>query len=495
MRNKIAGPDDEINEIHLTESTKEKETETEGKPLQKKETGFSLFFKQFRKKVRKLFTFDKKTLAIFTAGICVFVVLTVLLSNIQIGYAVVLNDKTIGFVSEKYSAQQTINNIYSDIENLADNGAVMEIKTDIKPSVAPEMYFKSDGEIEDIIKGTLDFYVDAVSVYIDGKFAFAAKDMNDAEKTVDDFKQSCVGTDGEVLSVSTKERIEFKPEKVIYTKLSNNKEAASILKGTNTEDGVYTVKNGDTLWSIGIENNMPTDYLMELNNLDSEFIDIGQELRVKIPVPLLNVTVVKRISYKEYKPFETEYTYDSSLTKGNKRTVQQGRKGESDITAVVTSVNTQETDRVIESSTLICEPVKEIIAIGTKEKPKTAATGRFGRPVGGGYYSSLFGTRSRGYHTGLDIALSYGSPVYASDGGTVTYAGWSGGYGYMVKINHGNGYETLYAHCSRLAVSKGKKVAKGQVISYVGSTGNSTGPHLHFEIRKNGSYLNPQKYI
>ena len=64
----------------------------------------------------------------------------------------------------------------------------------------------------------------------------------------------------------------------------------------------------------------------------------------------------------------------------------------------------------------------------------------------------------------------------------------------MVKINHGNGYETLYAHCSRLVVSSGKKVAKGQLIAYVGSTGNSTGPHLHFEIRKNGSYLNPAKY-
>ena len=93
------------------------------------------------------------------------------------------------------------------------------------------------------------------------------------------------------------------------------------------------------------------------------------------------------------------------------------------------------------------------------------------------------------------MAVSTGTPVYAAASGTVTFAGYKGSYGYLVIIDHGNGYQTYYAHCSALYVSAGQSVAQGQNISAVGSTGNSTGPHLHFEIRYNGSTLNPQSYI
>ena len=83
----------------------------------------------------------------------------------------------------------------------------------------------------------------------------------------------------------------------------------------------------------------------------------------------------------------------------------------------------------------------------------------------------------------------------AADGGTVTLAKWNGNYGRCVVIDHGNGYTTLYAHCSKLLVSKGQKVAKGEKIALVGSTGRSTGPHLHFEVRKNGKAINPTKVL
>ena len=94
----------------------------------------------------------------------------------------------------------------------------------------------------------------------------------------------------------------------------------------------------------------------------------------------------------------------------------------------------------------------------------------------------------------MDIGGTTGDPIKASDGGTVTYAGWNGGYGKFIKIKHDNGYETYYGHLSAINVSVGQKVAQGQTIGKLGNTGRSTGPHLHFEIRKNGVPCDPLKY-
>ncbi len=115
-----------------------------------------------------------------------------------------------------------------------------------------------------------------------------------------------------------------------------------------------------------------------------------------------------------------------------------------------------------------------------------------------GRISSRFGTNEsiRDHtHKGLDIAASAGTPIKAVADGTVIRAGWSSGYGNLVVIDHGNGVTTYYGHCSRLYVSKGTSVKAGDNIAAVGSTGNSTGNHLHFEIRLNGEQVNPQKYV
>lgn len=125
--------------------------------------------------------------------------------------------------------------------------------------------------------------------------------------------------------------------------------------------------------------------------------------------------------------------------------------------------------------------------------PATGAT--FMRPITGGTITSVYGRRSSGFHTGLDLATASGTPIYASAAGTVTFAGTQGGYGKLVIIDHGNGYQTYYAHCSAIYVTAGQHVNQGENISAVGSTGNSTGPHVHFEIRYNGNTLNPQNYI
>ncbi len=119
------------------------------------------------------------------------------------------------------------------------------------------------------------------------------------------------------------------------------------------------------------------------------------------------------------------------------------------------------------------------------------------KPVSG-TITSRYGVSSRirkSNHTGLDISAKTGTPIKAISDGTVTSAKYSGSYGNLVKIDHGNGVETWYAHTSKMYVKNGQKVKAGDTIAAVGSTGNSTGPHLHLEIRVNGKHVNPQKYL
>lgn len=130
------------------------------------------------------------------------------------------------------------------------------------------------------------------------------------------------------------------------------------------------------------------------------------------------------------------------------------------------------------------------------------ATGSFLWPVASYVYvSSRFGLRvhpitgEKKSHTGIDIASNQGTAVYASDGGSVTLAGWNGGYGNCIMIDHGNGYVTLYGHLSSISVSVGQTVSQGATIGAVGSTGNSTGPHLHFEVLKNGTRIDPEQFF
>ena len=148
-------------------------------------------------------------------------------------------------------------------------------------------------------------------------------------------------------------------------------------------------------------------------------------------------------------------------------------------------------------------PVKKVVTTGKVNTStnisykKPALNLNLIRPMSGTITSRFGAVSSRrvSKHTGLDIAASTGTKIKACAGGTVTFSGYKGSYGYMVVINHGNGVETYYGHCSKLYVKAGQQVKQGDVIAAVGNTGNSTGPHLHLEIRLNGVAYNPQNYL
>lgn len=118
--------------------------------------------------------------------------------------------------------------------------------------------------------------------------------------------------------------------------------------------------------------------------------------------------------------------------------------------------------------------------------------GRISSPFGWRHHPVL---RKRKFHSGIDIAVGHNTPIAAVDHGVVIYSGWNGGYGKMISIDHGNQISTLYAHCNHLHVNVGERVSQGQIIALSGSTGLSTGPHLHFEVRVNGTPANPRSYL
>ena len=152
-----------------------------------------------------------------------------------------------------------------------------------------------------------------------------------------------------------------------------------------------------------------------------------------------------------------------------------------------------DTDILKEVDTI--SPVAKIVEVGTKAPPS------YIKPISGGRLTSGFGPRSRptkgasSYHRGIDWATPTGTAVYASCAGTVARAGWGSGYGYVVYINHEDGRQTRYGHLSKVLVTVGQKVNQGEKIALSGSTGVSTGPHIHFEILINGTQVNPLNYI
>ena len=215
-------------------------------------------------------------------------------------------------------------------------------------------------------------------------------------------------------------------------------------------------------------------------------------------MPYLTVRATQMEYYEADIPYEIEYVDDNTMWEGDTRVITKGQYGKADTVARVVYEGLEEVERTVEEQTITLEPVTEVQARGTLERPSWAPTGTFRWPASGTLtsrygYRNIFGGSS--FHGGIDIANAYGTDVVAADGGEVVFAGWSSGYGYLVQIDHGNGYVTYYGHNSSLLVSVGDKVFKGQHIAEMGSTGRSTGNHCHFEVRLDGERQNPLNYL
>lgn len=273
----------------------------------------------------------------------------------------------------------------------------------------------------------------------------------------------------------------------------------AMLTENTTGETIYMVDSGDTFNAIAFQHDMTSSELQSLNpDVEPNRLFIGDELNIKEIIPLLSVVVVNHEFYTETVPCPVEEREDNSIYIGSSKTLVSGVEGEAEIEANVTYLNGRKVEVEELQRNVTQEPTTTVIAKGTLERPKTASYGAFIWPTSG-RISSYFGGRTLygvyNYHSGLDIAANYGTPIVAADGGTVSFSGWRTSYGNLVIITHDNGWQTYYAHNSSLLVSVGQKVYRGQSIAKVGSTGNSTGNHLHFEIRINGTAVNPLGYL
>ena len=252
----------------------------------------------------------------------------------------------------------------------------------------------------------------------------------------------------------------------------------------------YTVQQGDTPWTVAGSFGISVDELQAQNpqqDFSSSFY-VGDVLTISQAMPYLQVKRTLISNYQETIPYSTEEQEDNELAFGSTKIIQDGAEGLAEVTQqqVFYGDSSTPSETTIIDRVVVQEPVTKIIAKGKKLANGDLASTGSGTlmwPVPGYTYVSRW---MSSYHKGADICAPYGTPIYAADSGVVTTAGYHYSYGNYVIINHGNGYQTLYAHASRLNVHVGQAVSQGDVIAYVGSTGNSTGNHCHFEVYVNG---------
>ncbi len=252
----------------------------------------------------------------------------------------------------------------------------------------------------------------------------------------------------------------------------------------------------------GAENT--STFLDDVSIVDSYCLneDIKGSNEIVTIINKLKVKTVSTVTSKSSVKYSTKTIYTSSKVRGYEKVKTKGVKGVKTETAVVETLNGKETAKTVIARKLVKEPVEKVVIKGTAAS-MTSATARaqaksagFICPLNKGSIKQISAYWGDGRnHKAMDFSGNVGTPIFAAKAGTVVSAGWDGNYGYAVVIDHGNGLKTRYAHANALCVKKGATVKQGQQIATLGTTGRSTGPHLHFEVIKNGTRVNPAPYI
>lgn len=301
-----------------------------------------------------------------------------------------------------------------------------------------------------------------------------------------------------IKSMSFSESIEIVETYLPEDELSDVDAARKLLTENQETQIIYKVKPGDTLSEISINVGLPLDDIIELNpSLENEnsYIYVDQELLITVPEPELSVNWTEQAKIEEAYDLPITYIYNDSWYTNQQVTHQQPSSGYHEAVLSITHVNDEKTGSEVLYEEVFLEAVPKIVEKGTIVPPT------YIKPISGGRMTSQFGPRkapTKGAstnHKGIDWATPIGTSVYASSGGTVAFAGWGSGYGYVVFINHPDGRQTRYGHLSKIKCKTGDHVSQGQVIALSGNTGRSTGPHVHFEILINGSQVNPLNYL
>lgn len=347
----------------------------------------------------------------------------------------------------------------------------------------------------------------AYGLYIGNAFYGALTEKDKIDATLDSLLDVYrTGSPNE--TVAFESTITYEPGLYLSESIVDEDDIIKTITSKKNVATYYTAVSGDSPIAITDKLGMTISEMAALNPGFSEttMVYIGDKFLITQEEPYLAVTVTRTEIYNENTPYETEYYDDSTKYQGSSVVTQDGEYGVDRVTADVSYINGVEVRRKILNRVTVEDPTPKQVAMGTKAPPTDAdysiqkvEVGQMYWPVGGAN-GGLISEMPYGYggyygHKGLDISASYGTPIYAAESGTVILSKWYGDYGNCIMIEHDNGIVTLYGHASYLHVYAGQRVTQGQQIADVGSTGRSTGNHLHFEVRINGVCMNPINYL
>ncbi len=424
-------------------------------------------------------------------------------SGLEYGIAVEYNGRELGIISAEADfdeAQQEVQKRISYLEGDETVRLNSSASFSLKIISDTDRYVSSVELANEMLSSSNQELAEGWGIYVDGEFIGAVQNKDRVEDTLIDRLINYDTGAVNVRDVSYVNKVEYKQGIYLTDSMMEDTEAIKLLTSSKDKKTVYVAQQGDTPVTISRKFNMELEDFQEMNPIAKTYVTAGQMLNVVEHESFLPIQYIRDMETLSFLDYETMETETSSLNVGVKEIIVKGVKGEKVSNVEITYVDGIEKSRKTLSSKITREPVMEQIGIGIySAKPASSdtvlsGTGEFGWPVDGGWISDTF--ISNRNHQGLDIAADMNTEIYAAEEGTVIASGWnSGGYGNVVMIDHGNGYQTLYAHMNRTAVLSGQTVSKGQLIGYVGSTGDSSGPHCHFEVRYNGVCHDPASYL
>ncbi|MDR0468648.1 MAG: peptidoglycan DD-metalloendopeptidase family protein [Peptococcaceae bacterium] len=368
-----------------------------------------------------------------------------------------------------------------------------------------------DQIILDSLKSGITWFIDAWTIAVSNEHTVYLPSKAQALEVLEDVKRSYL-PEGEVTVIDTEfvEPVDLIMRQIPITDLGDASQAFRTLTEGREPLKEYKVQSGDSYWSIATKYNMTVDELMMLNEATDTKLRVGQILRLNIPKPLLSVkTTVSAIQMMDI-PFSTVYRTNEDEWQGQSKVLSAGINGTKEVEYEIAKINGFMVERKVLAETVIADPVDKVVESGSKvivasrSETVIAPESRQGSSGGGSgvlvwpiraRINSPFGYRSRGYHSGLDLQAETGDPIYSAGAGKVISSGFFADYGNQVTIDHGDGLSTMYAHLSQINVAVGQEVGVQELVGLAGTTGRTTGPHLHFEVRINGTAVNPVDYL
>lgn len=396
-----------------------------------------------------------------------------------------------------YISEMVFNPTYNNEEVtsvLDENTSIVANVVELKIADRTVGYFENEEAVDAVVNAYKAKYVsDDVLAEMDAAKEGSKDSNTDSKKQIE--SKLTIG-EKHIRDVELSDDVELETKQVVPADVLTEEQGVALLEKGTLEEKVHKVKEDEVLGEIASNYDLSTKELLELNSdlTADSLLHIGQEINVTALEPFVDVVVTEEELVEEKILYETEIIESGELYKGDEEIKQAGKDGKKEVLYSIEKTNGKQTAKEVKTEKTTEEAVKEVVIKGTKVIP-SRGTGKMVWPAVGGYISSHVGERWGSMHKGLDIARPSNRSILAADNGVVVSAGADGSFGNKVVIDHNNGLKTLYAHLSSIEVSVGQTVEQGSKIGVMGSTGNSTGIHLHFEVHKNDVFQNPLNYV